>query len=349
MRPFIGRFVVVYFDDILIFSSSLSDRSKHLRKVLTILRSEKLFTTKQKCEFGVWKVLFFGYVVSDQGLAVDQSKIEAVRIWPIPQTVSEVRSFHGLASFYRRFMDHFSTIMAPITSCMRESRFKWTLEAIRTFELFKENLTTASILVLPDFSLPFELHCDASKLGIGAVLSQQGRPVPFYSEKLAGALGRYSMYDVEFYAIVQAIKHWRHYLIHREFVLFTDHDALRHLNSQAKVSSRHAVWIFYLQQFTFVIKHQSGKTNRVADALSHRYGLLTTMHTTIVGFTFFLLIYTLRILFARIVTETEQGVCTDYTWQDGFLLKGLRLCFPKCSLRLKIISELHNVGFTIGP
>lgn len=92
---------------------------------------------------------------------------------------------------------------------------------------------------------------------------------------------------MEFYAIVQAIKHWCHYLVHREFVLFTDHDALRHLNSQAKVSSRHAAWISYLQQFTFIIKHQSGKTNRVAEALSRRHGLLTTMHTTIVGFAFF--------------------------------------------------------------
>lgn len=123
-------------------------------------------------------------------------------------------------------------------------------------------------MVLPDFDLTFELHCDASKLGIGAMLSQQGRPVAYYSEKLAGARGRYSTYDVEFYAIVQAIKHWRHYLVHIDFVLFTDHDALRHLDSQAKVSSRHATWIAFLQQFTFVIRHQSGKTNRVADALS---------------------------------------------------------------------------------
>ena len=126
LRAFIGRFVVVYFDDILIFSSSITDHTKHLRQVLTVLRSEKLFAAKQKCEFGVSKVLFLGYVVSDQGLAVDHAKIEAVKSWPIPKTVSEVRSFHGLASFYRRFVDHFSSIMAPITSCMRDGKFKWT-------------------------------------------------------------------------------------------------------------------------------------------------------------------------------------------------------------------------------
>lgn len=94
--------------------------------------------------------------------------------------------------------------------------------------------------------MPFEIHCDSSKLGIGSVHSQQGRPIAFYSENLAGARGQYSIYDVEFYAIVEAIKHLRHYLVNREFVLFTDHDALRHLDSQAKVSSRHAVWISYL-------------------------------------------------------------------------------------------------------
>lgn len=180
------------------------------------------------------EVLFLGYVVSSKGLSVDTSKIEAVRSWPVPTTVSEVRSFHGLASFYRRFVSHFSTIMAPITSCMKEGTFHWSPEAAAAFELIKEKLTTAPILVLPDFETTFELHCDASKLGIGAVLSQKGRPNAYYSEKLAGARGRYSTYDVEFYAIVQAIKHWRHYLVHREFILFTDHDALRHLKARRK-------------------------------------------------------------------------------------------------------------------
>lgn len=199
-------------------------------------------------------------------------------------TVSEVRSFHGLASFYRRFVPHFSAIMAPITDCMRDGKLSWTDEAARAFATIKEKLTSAPILVLPDFSSTFELHCDASKLGIGAVLSQNGRPVAFYSEKLAGARSRYNTYDIEFYAIVQAIKHWRHYLVHRDFILFTDHDALRHLDSQAKVSSRHAGWIAYLQQFTFSIRHQSDKTNRVADALSRRHALVTTMQSSVLGF-----------------------------------------------------------------
>ena len=224
--PFIGRFVVVYVDDILIFSSSIEEHEEHLRKVLTVLRQEQFYAARHKCEFDVSQVLFLGYIVSEKGLSVDTSKIEAVRLWPVPKTVSEVMSFHGLASFYRRFVNQFSTIMAPITACMREGKFDWTQETTDAFELIKSKLTSAPILVLPDFSSTFELHCDASKLGIGAVLNQNGRPVAFFSEKLAGARGRYSTYDVEFYAIVQAIKHWRHYLVHREFVLFTDHDAL---------------------------------------------------------------------------------------------------------------------------
>lgn len=344
LRPFIGRFVVVYFDDILIFSSSVTEHNDHLRQVLQVLRTEKLFAARQKCEFGVSQVLFLGYIVSDQVLSVDQSKIEAVRSWPTPRTVSEIRSFHGLASFYRRFVHHFSSIMAPITNCMREGKLVWTDEAAQVFALIKEKLTSAPILVLPDFFSTFELHCDASKLGIGAVLSQNSRHVAYYSEKLTGPRSRYSTYDVEFYAIVQAIKHWRHYFVHRDFVLFTDHDALRHLDSQAKISSRHAGWIAYLQQFTFSIRHKSGKTNRVADALSRQNCLLTTMHTSVSGFATFTELYDSDPFFARIFAETKQGLHDDYSIQDGFLFRGLRLCVPECSLRLKIVTELHNEG-----
>lgn len=234
--------------------------------------------------------------------------------------------------------------MAPITSCMKEGKFHWTPEATAAFELFKTTLTTAPILILSDFSATFELHSDASKLGIGAVLSQQGRLIAFYSEKLAGARSRYSTYDVKFYAIVQAIKHWRHYLVHRDFIIFTDHDALLHIDSQAKVSSRHASWIAYLQQFTFSIHHQSGKTNRVADALSRRHSLLTSIHATVPGFASLADLYTQDSFFKRLFDDATAGISTGYTLQHGFLFKGLRLCVPESSLRLKIVQELHNEG-----
>ncbi|CAA7022316.1 unnamed protein product [Microthlaspi erraticum] len=185
---------------------------------------------------------YFWDMISSDGLSMDVGKVDAIRSWLEPRTVSEVRSFHGLASFYRRFVSHFSTIMAPITDCMRDTKFLWTEAARESFALIKEKLTSAPVLVLPNFESTFELHCDESKLGIGAVLNQSSRPVAFNSEKLSGARSRYSTYDVELYAVVQAIKHWRHYLVHQDFVLFTDHDALKHLDNQVKVSARHASW-----------------------------------------------------------------------------------------------------------
>ncbi|CAA7030667.1 unnamed protein product [Microthlaspi erraticum] len=319
LRPFIGKFVVVYFDDILIFSTDLSSHLEHLEVVLLVLRRDKLFAARQKCVFGASQVLFLGYIISDRG-------------------------FHGLASFYRRFVHHFSNITAPLTDCLRGYTFIWTPEADHAFETIKEKLTSAQILALPDFSQVFELHCDACKLGIGAVLSQQGRPIAFYCEKIAGSRARYSTYDVEFYANVQAIKHWRHYLFHQEFILYTDHDVLKKLSSQDKILARHAPWIAYLQQFTFIIKHQSGKTNEVADALSRRHSLLTTLHASVVGFSVFTELYRLDPFFGNIWPDLSNGVQSDYVLLDGFIIRENRLCIPDCSLRLKIIKELHEEG-----
>lgn len=125
--------------------------------------------------------------------------------------------------------------MSPLADCMKANKFQWTPEAEHTFELIKQCLTSAPVLALPDFSKPFALHSDASKLGIGIVLSQEGKPVAYFSQKLAGARGRYSTYDVEFYAVVQAIRHWRHYLFQREFILYSDHEALKYLSCQDSV------------------------------------------------------------------------------------------------------------------
>ncbi|KAL6551894.1 Pyruvate dehydrogenase complex component E2 1 [Orobanche gracilis] len=139
------------------------------------------------------------------------------------------RSFHGLVSFYRRFIAHFSTIMAPLTDCMKGKSFSWTSELDAAFTIIKEKLTSVPILILPDFSMHLELHCDASKVSNGVVISQDGRPVAFFSEKLMGPRSRYCAYDMEFYAVSRAVRYWWNYLFRREFVLFTNHDSLKYM------------------------------------------------------------------------------------------------------------------------
>ncbi|KAJ0875134.1 putative nucleotidyltransferase, Ribonuclease H [Helianthus annuus] len=344
LRPFIGKFVVVYFDDILIYSASFSDHVVHVRQVLALLRRDRFYAATKKCVFMTPKVLFLGYVISGDGIQVDESKVAAVQNWPTPTTITEVRSFHGLASFYRRFIPHFSSIMAPVTDCMRGKTFVWTDEAELAFQVVKENLTTAPILVLPDFSQVFELHTDASKVGIGGVLSQGGRPVAYISEKLTGPKLRYSTYDLEFYAMVQAVKHWRHYLFQKEFVLFTDHDSLRHIHTQDKVSHKHGRWLAFLEKFTFVVKHKTGVSNRVADALSRRNNLLVSMRVDVPGLEVLREQLAIDPYFSVILQDVETGQRSDFVLHDGFMFKGNQLCIPDSSLRLQIIKELHGEG-----
>ena len=157
---------MVYLDDILVYSWSMEEHFDHLRKVFATLRMQKLYGKKEKCAFLVESVVFLGYVVSKDGVSVDQTKIEAIKSWPSPKTVSEVRSFQGLASFYRRFIRDFSTITSPITECLKKGAFAWNDVAQRAFESIKRKLCEAPILALPDFTQPFEVECDASGVGI---------------------------------------------------------------------------------------------------------------------------------------------------------------------------------------
>jgi hypothetical protein len=152
--------------------------------------------------------------------------------------------------------------------------------------LIKLKLTTAPLLVLLDFEVPFELHCDTSKVRIGEMLSQGRKLVAFFSEKLSGSRLNYSTYDVEFYALVQSLRHWSSYLAYNDFILYLDHEALKHLNSQDKLLSHHAKWAAYVQQFSFTIKHKVGALNRVADALRRKSTLLVTMTNEVLGFDF---------------------------------------------------------------
>ena len=181
LRAFIGKFVVVYFDDILIYSKNLDEHVEHLKLVLDVLRTEKLFANLKKCTFCTDKLVFLGFVVSAKGIGVDAEKVKAIKEWPKPTNVGQVRSFHGLASFYRSFVKDFSSLAAPLTEVIKKNvGFKWGNEQEKTFNLIKEKLTNAPLLALPDFAKAFEIECDASGIGIGAVLMQEGRPIAFF-------------------------------------------------------------------------------------------------------------------------------------------------------------------------
>ncbi|XP_021995301.2 uncharacterized protein LOC110892449 [Helianthus annuus] len=283
LKPFLGRFVVVYFDDILVYSPSTTVHHQHLQQLFDVLNQEQLYGNLEKCEFFANHVTFLGYIVSANGIQVDERKVQAIRDWPVPQSIQQVRSFHGLASFYRRFVKNFSTIVAPMTEVTKSKQFIWTPQADAAFNALKQLLSSTPVLALPCFDEVFEVECDASGVGVGAVLTQLGRPVAFYSEKFNDAKRRYSTYDKEFYAIIRALTHWQHYLISREFILHSDHEALKYIQGQHKLQPRHAKWVEFLQIFNFSIRHKSGKLNKGADALSRKYSLLNSLQPQVLG------------------------------------------------------------------
>ncbi|XP_024007271.1 uncharacterized protein LOC112083475 [Eutrema salsugineum] len=237
----------------------------HIRESMSPCAVPVLLVPKKD---GSWRMCF---VVSADGIKVDEEKIKAIKDWPSPKSVSEVRSFHGLAGFYRRFVKDFSTLAAPLTEVIKKNvGFKWEQEQEEAFQVLKDKLTHSPVLSLPDFTKTFEIECDASGIGIGAVLMQEKRPIAFFSEKLGGATLNYPTYDKELYALVRALQTWQHYLWPKEFVIHTDHESLKYLKGQQKLNKRDAKWVEFIETFPYVIKYKKGKDNVVADALSRR-------------------------------------------------------------------------------
>jgi hypothetical protein len=241
----------------------------HLRAVSNALRDARLFGNLEKCVFCTDQVSFLGYVVTPQGIEVDQAKVEAIQGWPIPKTITQVWSFLGLAGFYRRFVKDFSTIAAPLNALTKkEVPFSWGTTQENAFTMSKDKLTHAPLLQLPDFNKTFEVECDASGIGLGGVLLQDGKPIAYFSEKLSRSVLNYSTYDKELYALVRPLETWQHYLWPKEFVIHSDHESLKHIRSQRKLNRRHAKWVEFIESFPYVIKHKKGKEKIIADALS---------------------------------------------------------------------------------
>jgi hypothetical protein len=180
------KFLLVFFDDLLIYSRTWEDHLHHVEEILNIMEDQSLYAKETKCEFGLTKILYLGHIINAQGVQVHQEKIHAILDWPTPRSLTELRSFFGLCSYYRCFVRGFSQLGAPLTNLTKKGAFRWTEEAQKAFDRMKEVMSTCPVLALPDFSQPFVLECDASREGIGAVLMQNKHPIAFESRKLGG-------------------------------------------------------------------------------------------------------------------------------------------------------------------
>ena len=274
--PHIGKFVLVYLDDILVFSKTPEEHVEHMRIVLDLLRKHKLYAKLSKCDFNQAELRFLGHIVGAPGVRVDPGKTALLDNWPVPKDVNDLRSFLGMANYFRRFVKDYAKMSVPLVSLLSTKRvWKWDAGCQEAFERIRHDLTHSPVLALPDFDKPFVVECDASDFAVGAVLFQEGKPVAYEGKKLSGAERNYPTHDRELLAVIHALRQWRCYLEGLRFTVVTDHNPLTWLQTQRTLSRRQARWSEYLQQFDFAWKYQPGKANTAADGASRCPGLMS--------------------------------------------------------------------------
>jgi hypothetical protein len=284
-REYLDKFIQVFIDDILIYSRMMEEHDEHLRLVLQCLREHKLYGKLSKCSFYQSRIHYLGHVISGEGIAVDPAKVEAIMEWPAPTNVTEVRSFMGLAGYYRRFVEGFSKIANPITELQKKNKkFVWTEKCAEAFRRLKELLTTTPILKVPDMDADFLVCTDASKEGLGGVLMQDGRVIAYISRKLRRHEENYATHDLELLAIVYALKVWRHYLVGRKFELKTDHCGLQHIFTQSDLNARQRRWSELLSEYDFEISYIKGNSEPSGGCLeseaTHLFGVTSSNKST---------------------------------------------------------------------
>ena len=377
-REFLDQFVVIYLDDVLIFSKTQEEHEKHVRLVLEKLKTAGLYAKLEKCEFDKDSVEFLGYVISQKGISMDRHKVDTLLCWAQPQSLREVQCFLGFANFYRSFIKNYSKVASPLIALTRKDRpFAWNERAENSFEELKRMFTTAPILAHADPAKAFVVETDGSDFALGAVLSQEQsdgklHPVAFYSRKFIPAEINYEIYDKELLAIVASFEQWRNYLYgaKHKVVVYTDHKNLLYYTTTRRLNRRQARWSLFLADFDFTITYRPGAKQGKPDALSRRpeYHLkegddaVTQQHAVILkpG------MVELNAISAlcedeKLIKSIMEGLKTDklvsklaeqtrsspnetneYTKEDGLILRKGLVYVPDNASRLKVLYSRHD-------
>ena len=382
-QPHLDRFVIVFIDDILVYSGSSEEHSEHLRIVLQTLRERQLYAKLRKCQFWLDRVTFLGHVISVEGVSVDPQKIEAVVNWKSPKNVLEVRSFLGLAGYYRKFVEGFSKIAAPLTKLTRKDvKYDWVDACQQSFEKLKSRLTSAPVLALPNRRDGFVVYSDASRQGLGCVLMQNDKVIAYASRQLKKHEENYPTHDLELAAVMFALKIWRHYLYGVPCRIFTDHKSLQYIFTQKELNLRQRRWLKLIKDYDCTIEYHPGKANVVADALSRRPesslshtrsgylpllvdlralwvilevedsgALLSTFHVRPLLVDQILAGQSQDPQMIKLKEEIEKGKKTEFQIRDdGMIVRGQRMCVPEYGeLKRDIMEEAHSSAYAMHP
>ncbi|KAF5816405.1 putative nucleotidyltransferase, Ribonuclease H [Helianthus annuus] len=357
-KPMLDKSVIVFIDDILVYSKSEAEHANHLREVLETLRRERLYAKFSKCAFWLREVQFLGHVISADGVLVDPSKIEAVSKWNPPKNPSEIRSFLGLAGYYRRFIQDFSKIALPLTKLtQKKEKFIWGVDQERAFQTLKEKLTQAPVLTLPDGVEDMVVYSDASLSGLGCVLMQRGKVIAYASRQLKIHEKKYPTHDLELAAVVFALKIWRHYLYGVKCTIYTDHKSLKYFFDQKELNMRQRRWLETVKDYDCEIHYHPGKANVVADALSRKADYVPIRVRSMQ------LVMTSGIL--ERIREAQLEAMKEENWKkeriigqlkdlsdgnDGLKTRSGRIWVPHtCGVKALLLNEAHKSRYSIHP
>lgn len=252
-KPLLRKCVLVFFDDILVYSPTLEDHINHLHLVFQLMRQHLLFAKRSKCAFAIHKVQYLGHFISRTGVETDPQKIGAVEQWPVPVCVKDLRSFFGIAGYYRKFIKDYACTSKPLTSLLKKGEFQWSINAQSAFVQLKKALSSAPVLALPDFFQPFVVETDASNSGIGVVLMQKNHPLAFLCKSLGPKWQRLYVYEKEQLALVTAVQNWEQYLSRQQFIIRIDQKSLKWLLQQKISTPFQQFWLSKLMGFDYVI------------------------------------------------------------------------------------------------